>query len=158
MGEEEEMIAGSVVRIVRISRSLAPYPERPQIADFQLSSEDHKEAEAMGRPARLSVFDRERTTVDQCLQIRGLVRGEGREPVGFQLLVTKIREISCQGLPALRVFRDPLPSREPGADGHCGIAGLDRRPGESRAAYRYIISKLVDIASRVYSESSPPLG
>ena len=63
----------------------------------------------------------------------------------------EIRTVQIPGLDTLRVVRDPLepPLAEmPGADGHCGIEGLARRPGEPKALYRELRVRLADLSFR----------
>jgi hypothetical protein len=47
------------------------------------------------------------------------------------------------------VLRDPLDlllSELPGADGHCGIEGLHRSPGEEKRLYRELRVRLADVS------------
>ncbi|HEY3354993.1 MAG TPA: hypothetical protein VGQ83_17195 [Polyangia bacterium] len=71
------------------------------------------------------MFDRELTTLDQAIAIRG------RPCVAFGLRVSEIKSIALLGEPPtrLRVWPDPIPSR-PGGEGHAGVEGLDGIEGE----------------------------
>lgn len=40
----------------------------------------------------------------------------------------------------------------PGADGHCGIEGLARSPGEPKALYRELRVRLADVSFRLPDE------
>ncbi|MFL6194974.1 MAG: hypothetical protein ACJ75H_12435, partial [Thermoanaerobaculia bacterium] len=100
-----------------------------------------------GQPPRLSVFDAGRTLVEEAQAIRGVED----ESQAFGLLVTEVRALRVADLPPLRVVRDPLepPLAEmPGADGHCGIEGLARPPGEPKSLYRELRVRLADLSFR----------
>lgn len=145
----EEVTGGHVLRTGAGRKGIAPFEPRAQPDDFLPSSEDKKIAEETGQEVLVSVFDCARTTLVQCLVIRQVLP---TTPV-FRLPVQGIREINVpeQSGP-LRVVRNPLPlpwSLFPGADGHCGIAGIHRPAGGSRTAQRLILSKLVDLCISV---------
>jgi hypothetical protein len=145
----EEVTDGHVLRTGVGRRGIAPFQSRAQPDDFVPSSEDKRIAEETGKDVLVSVFDCERTTPIQCLAIR-LVPPTA--PL-FQLSVQGIRSINVPEQPrSLHVVRDPLPmpfGLLPGADGHCGIAGIHRPPGGSRTVQRLILSKLVDLCVSV---------
>ena len=139
-------MVGHVLRTGAGRKGIAPFQSRAQPDDFLPSSEDKRIAEETGKEVLVSVFDCERTTLIQCLAIRLIPPAT---PV-FRLSVPGIREINVpeQSRP-LRVVRDPLAmpwALFPGADGHCGIAGIHRSPGGSRTALRLILNKLVDLS------------
>jgi hypothetical protein len=74
-----------------------------------------------------------------------------KESAAFGLRVPEIRAVHVSGLAPLRVVRDPLESplaEMPGANGHCGIEGLARRPGEPKALYRELRVRLADLSFR----------
>lgn len=141
----EEVTEGAVLRTGTERRGIAPF-SRARIEDFLPSSEDKRIAEEAGKPVLVSVFDCARTTLAQCLAIRKLAPDA---PV-FRLLVGKIREAHVAGQEEpLKVIRDPLPEPLcflPGADGHCGIQGLGRRPGVPRHVQKLLCSLLVDLS------------
>lgn len=102
-----------------------------------------------GRETRPSsrCFDGSRTTVQQAEIIRGIAA----ESAAFGLRVETIRSIRVPGLRPLRVLRDPLDpplSELPGANGHCGIDGLHRAPGEEKRLYRELRVRLADESFR----------
>lgn len=75
------------------------------------------------------------------------------ESVAFGLRVAEVRSLAVPGLQRpLRVLRDPLapPLADlAGAEGHCGIQGLDRRPGEDRTVYKELRVRLADLSFRL---------
>ena len=103
----------------------------PHAICFDLSSADKREC-----PPRLSVFDVERTSLQEAKEIRGT----NKHVIGFKLPVEGIRALrkDNNGLSRLDVVRDPLEVELPGADGHCGITGLKRRKGEERVSFKAI--------------------
>lgn len=141
-----ELVRGNVLRTgVKRGGGIAPFT-RAEPDDFTPSTEDKRVAQESGKPVLLSVFDCKRTTVPQCLEIRELLPGT---PV-FNLLISEIKKIETPARDGfLRVVEDPLPSpwnALPGADGHCGIQGVDRPSGCPRRDYRAVLSRLIDIA------------
>jgi hypothetical protein len=141
----EELQDGVVFRLATVKDDFPPDSLRLRFWHFELSQNDRAHAERTGEPPRLSVFDKERTTVAQARAIRG---GE-KEAVAFGLRVPDIRAVSLAGREPLRVVRDPLESplaEMPGADGHCGIEGLSRRPGEPKALVRELRVRLADLS------------
>jgi hypothetical protein len=105
----------------------APYPNGTV---FEPSSEDKQEAQARDQPVRISVWDAALTRVPQALAFRG----NPRPCRAWGVLAAVIMELRAKReRPALRAVRDPLlDDARPGAEGHCGIEGLDRQPGESK--------------------------
>jgi hypothetical protein len=140
------LTSGEVLRVAKTRQGISPYPQRATLEDFEPSSEDKAGAAANDGHVLISVWDTARTTMDQVLAIRGRA---GQELPAFVLSVEEVVEIRAPGRDALYVVRDPLPEPErslPGADGHCGIGDLARKPGEPRALVREICSRLVDIS------------
>jgi hypothetical protein len=141
-----EILRGKVLRTGGKRRSISPFPSRAEPDDFLPSSEDIRVAQETGQSVRVSVFETGRTTIDQCRAIRQV----GVEVPIFSLAVERLRAVVAPGRnQCLRVVEDLLPPPVrfmPGADGHCGIEGLDRPAGCSRLAYRSILSELVGIA------------
>lgn len=124
----------------------------PQPALFALDEKDHEKARATNRPAMLSVFDRERTSVAEAWDIFGR-RGE---QFTFELTVEGIAALS-RHLPEnarrIRVLRDlhldPEVAQKPGSDGHCGIDGLNRKSGAPTKPYKNVRFELSRIARLV---------
>jgi len=142
----EELQDGVVFRLAALKQDFPPDSPTLRFWHFELSQNDKAHAKT-GQPPRLSVFDAERTTPEQAKAIWGMER----DSAAFGLRVLGIRAIHVAGLPPLRVVRDPLapPLGEmPGADGHCGIEGLARRPGEPKALYRELRVRLADLSFR----------
>lgn len=146
----EELQDGVVFRLATVKHDFPPESPTLQFWHFELSENDKAHAARTGQPPRLSVFDAERTTPEQAQVIWGVEK----EFAAFGLRVREIRAVHVAGLASLRVVRDPLvpPLGEmPGADGHCGIEGLARRPGEPKALYRELRVRLADLSVRLVS-------
>lgn len=143
----EELLDGVVFRLAVIKHDFPPDSPTLRFWHFELSENDRNHAERTGQPPRLSVFDSERTKVVQAQAIWGVEK----EPVAFGLRVPEVRAVHIPSLDPPRVVRDPLepPLAEmPGADGHCGMEGLARRPGEPKALYRELRVRLADLSFR----------
>jgi hypothetical protein len=138
----EELEKGIVFRLATIKDTFPPDSPRLHVAHLELSERD-KERD----PPLLSVFDGGRTTVRQAEVIRGV----DAESAAFGFYVETIRSLRIAGLRSLRVVRDPLEppaSALPGADGHCGIEGLHRAPGDEKRLYRELRVRLADESFR----------
>lgn len=148
----EEIERGTLFRLATLKDTFPPDSEKLHVSHFELSENDKRRAEETGFPPLLSVFDGARTTVAQAIEIRGVQA----ESAAFGLRVEDVREVQVAGLDRrLRVLRDPLdlPLAEmPGADGHCGIEGLDRRPFEEKRLYRELRVHLADKSFRYSDE------
>jgi hypothetical protein len=143
----EELQDGVVLRLASIKHDFPPDSPTLQLWHFELSENDKAHAARTGQPPRLSVFDAERTTPGQAQTIWGVEK----ESAAFGLRVREIQAVHVAGLAPLRVVRDPLapPLGDlPGADGHCGIEGLARPPGEPKALYRELRVRLADLSFR----------
>jgi hypothetical protein len=144
----EELTTGVVFRLATIKHNFPPGSEKLHVVHLELSENDKSQALQRGTPPLLSVFDSSRTTVAQAEAIRS-VPGDS---LAFGLRVPEVRSLVVLGTrQPLRVLRDPLDpplSSFPGADGHCGIQGLDRRPGEDRKAYKELRVRLADLSFR----------
>jgi hypothetical protein len=107
------------------------------------SSEDKDEAARRSLPVRVSVWDRSRTSVGQA---KVLTRSDTEPLLGqlaFSLKVSDVDEIKRRlNRDTLCVVEDHLdpPRAEEGADGHCGIEGLDRRSGEQRKEHKDMLA------------------
>ncbi len=143
-----EIKAGSVFRLVKISNEFPPDSTDATAAHFKPSTRDVEHAKATGKPVLLSVWDRELATFQQACNAFGQ-----EDCVAFELNVADIRRIRApERERPLLVFRDPLDppaSQLPGAEGHCGIAGLVRQQGEGRAVYRNLRRQLLKLAVRM---------
>jgi hypothetical protein len=144
----EELTAGVVFRLATIKHTFPPESEKLHVVHLDLSENDKAHAAERGTPPLLSVFDGGRTTVRQAEMIRGVPLPS----LAFGLRVSEVRSVEVPGMrQKLRVLRDPLdpPLAElPGADGHCGLEGLDRLPGEDRKVYKELRVRLADLSFR----------
>lgn len=116
----------------------APYPNGEV---FVPSSGDEREAEERRCPIRVSVWDLGRTSVAQARTFRAVPK-----PCrAWVLPVRDVRELAeATPRPALRCVRDPLVDGRPGTSGHCGLEGLDRRPGESKLVLKALRQQLAE--------------
>jgi hypothetical protein len=138
----EELEKGIVFRLATLKNTFPPDSPKLHVTHLELSDRDRERS-----PSLLSVFDGSRTTVSQAEAIRGVAAAAA----AFGLRVEAIRGIRVPGLRPLRVVRDPLDpplSELSGAEGHCGIDGLDRSPGEEKRLYRELRVLLVDESFR----------
>lgn len=137
-----ELEAGVVFRLASIKDTFPPNSPKLHVGHLELSDRDKNRT-----PALLSVFEGPRTTVEQAIAIRGV----SSESAAYGFRVEEIRGIAVEGLPRLRVVRDPLDPPEcdlPGADGHCGIEGLYRSPGQPKQQFRELRVLLADKSFR----------
>lgn len=150
----EELTTGVVFRLATIKHTFPPDSEKLHVVHLELSENDKSQAVERGTPPLLSVFEADRTTVSQAEVIRGVPK----ESLAFGWRVPEIRSLDVPGVSRqLRILRDPLdpPLADlPGADGHCGIEGLDRKPGEDRTIYKELRVRLADISFRFRDETS----
>ena len=137
-----------MLRFGRATHRYEPGAIRALPSDFELSTADRKAAEETGRPALLSVFERSRTSVPEARAITGKA-----DAAVFQLMIEQVVQLPVPGQgEKLAVRRDPLapPADQlPGADGHCGIQGLNRPSSVPRAHYKELRSQLADLATTV---------
>jgi hypothetical protein len=145
----EELEQGIVFRLASVKDTFPPDSDKLHVGHLELSERDKEE-----KPPRLSVFDCLKTSVAEAREIRS-VPGDS---LAFGLRVEDIRAARVAGVDPLRVVRDPLKppqSEMPGASGHCGILGLDRKPGQSKQLFREIRVLLADMSFR-YNEWDCP--
>jgi hypothetical protein len=146
----EELRTGSVIRLAKVGDDFPSDSHHPRPGHF-VPSTPEREIEDRTGILLISVFDRSRTTVAQARQIR---RAEG-EFAAFELDVIKICSIEIpesNPLRSLRVVRDPIEpelAAMPGANGHCGIEGLGKKPCPVKSNRKKLRSKLCDIAVRL---------
>ena len=144
----EELTTGVVFRLATIKHTFPPDSEKLHVLHLELSENDKRQSAERGTPALLSVFDAAWTTVAQAEAIRGVAQ----ESLAFGLRVPEVRSLTVSGMrQPLRIVRDPLEpplSTLPGAEGHCGLEGLERLPGEDRKIYRELRVRLADLSFR----------
>ena len=150
----QELTTGVVFRLATIRHNFPPDSQKLHVLHLELSENDKRQAAERGTPALLSIFDATRTTVAQAEAIRGVPD----ESLAFGLRVQEVRSLTIPGMrQPLRVVRDPLEpplSGMPGAEGHCGLEGLERLPGEDRRVYRELRVQLVDLSFQ-YRDALP---
>ena len=118
--------ARSGLRTPRPPADFVPDRYRPAGRDFTPSGDDKAEAKRRGTPVRVSVWDSELTTSREAAAFR--------EPGAVLVLAGVVGEIVAIR-DAVTIVYDPLDppeSSRPGAAGHAGIEGLDRKPGIAR--------------------------
>jgi len=124
----EELEDGIVFRLAFLQADFPPNSPHISLAHLRPSPKDLARAEEAGHAPLVTVFDAARTTVDQAVVIRNIPT----PTVPFFWNVDKIIAIGSDAWPrAFRVFREELLPPDnglPGADGHCGLEGLQRPP------------------------------
>ena len=143
-----ELEAGVVFRLANIKATFPPDSPKLHVGHLDLSDRDKER-----HPPLLSVFEGRKTSVEQAAAIRGV----SSESAAYGFRVDEIRRIQVEGLQGLRVVRDPLDPPEcdlPGADGHCGIEGLYRPPGQSKQQFRELRVLLADKSFKYYDGMS----
>lgn len=140
----EELYEGRVLRFAFVGPTFPLGSRKPFPEHFTFNTMERAQI-LDGHRALLSVWDEARTTVAQARALRC----SSTDAVAFRLDVAAVRSISVTGCSPLRVLRDPLPDRRPGADGHCGIDGLGETACPNRTLRRVLKAKLVQIAVRV---------
>jgi hypothetical protein len=138
---------GWVMRVIKVP---VLNPDRPpQEADFALSSADKRE-----HPPTLSVWDRCLTSIPQAISFTP--PKETQRATSWELSVASVRSLRVEGLSdpsgspwTLDILRSPLidehtqqPDPRPGANGHCGIIGLDRPSGYNSNDFKKLRIKL----------------
>ena len=140
MSTEDELPHNAAVfRVLEVKPAFFPKgrPRRPLPDGFNLSSEDKRHAAAQGVDPRLSVWDCARTTAAQAKGFRRRAGPIDDDAIlAYRLRVADILAAAEKHLPtkSVRVIRDPLEEPQasmPGGDGHCGIVGTHRPPGQS---------------------------
>jgi len=144
------LIEGQVFRLAKLGGGhFKQGAKKPHPAFFKPSSDDEREAKEKGTSVRLTVWDCERTSIEQCRAIRKF--NAAIETVAIALLVDSVNSI---GIPeqshSLRVVRDPLDdpavAAMPGAKGHCGIEGLGKDTNLCSNERKVVRDKLVEKA------------
>jgi hypothetical protein len=113
---------------------------------FRPSSKDIEDAKARGGPVRAPVWDPQLTTAAQAKTFWGRL-----EPaIAFELAVSGVHRLQQKhNRPQLRVVRDPLNDPRPGARGHCGFEGLDRKSGEPRTVHKTLLDDVAQLCSEI---------
>jgi len=138
----------SVFRLIRQTDRFIP-AGKPGLngAAFEPSSEDKAEAEKLHQPVRVSVWETVLTTVVQARAFRAVP-----DTIPYRLEVSDVIATKQKLQPdgRLRVVADPLlDDPKPGAHGHCGIEGLDRRASEGGLIYKALRDELALRARRM---------
>ena len=145
---------GSSVEVMRVreyGQSFIPNRSkiRPVPEAFELSDIDKEDVVPL-----LSVWETAKTTLEQGKAIRGF-NGPATFCLGFAITVAQILSAAAQYIPARKVavISDPLDGPEslmPGADGHAGILGINRRSGDVRGPYRAFRASLANMCRIIY--------
>lgn len=120
----------------------------PNSLAIEPTTEDKRDAKERSTPIRVSVWDRARTSVAQACACR---RTDKRQR-GYSLPVSGVARIRDDfSNERLRVIEDPLEELrdKPGGDGHCGIEGLDRAPGQNRVEWRDMLDELLQHCTEI---------
>ncbi len=132
----------SVLRLPRPPPDFSPDGWRPTYKQFEPSSEDKAHAKARSKPVRVSVWDLGHTTIAEAKAFRS------GDSIALRLSVEAIERVAEQRQHSRLVCvydeLEPAERDRPGAHGHAGIEGLDRRNGESNNAYKDMRQALAD--------------
>lgn len=134
-----------VLRVMAPKPQFAPVEAHAPADAFRPNSGDKEQAKKTGEPVRVSVWDQALTSLAQIHAMRGLA-----EAYTYRLAVDDVTQLA-QSLPHARlrvvyeVLDEPLRSR-PGAEGHGGIEGLDRLPGEANDLYQERLRQIAKLA------------
>jgi hypothetical protein len=143
-GSEEELLDGIVFRLAKVSDQFPRTARKLLTIHVRLTNADIAEAQRLGKPAMLSVWDRDRVTAEE---VRALMSDQVSEYIPFRWLVPQVRQIQISSTGAsLRVLRDPRVAILIGA-AHCGIAGFGPECC-TKLDQKNVTSQLADIAER----------
>lgn len=132
--------------VLRLRPQRASFPDGPAKAqwdDFIPSTDEKEDAERTGDPVLVSVWNEAATTLDEARAIYART-----STIALRLKVDALESVEViEDAPRLTVLTDPyVDDPRPGAAGHCGVAGLDRRKGEPRPAHRDLLDRVAGCA------------
>lgn len=111
--------------------------------DLIPNSTDKSKAATCGLPVRVTVWDSARTSEGEASALR-----PGTQAFSFFYLnVSAIGDLqAAYGWLDLDAVEDPneADAGKPGANGHCGLEGLERKPGEPRRDYHTRLGRLAN--------------
>jgi hypothetical protein len=139
----EELQEGLVFRFASLSPTFPSDSPKALAKHFEFSRVEESLIKK-GKAVRVSVWDRALTTIAQARALRSV----SKEIIAFLLDVAQIREIELNGVRWLKVIRDPLADQMPGADGHCGIAGLSKHECPAKDDRKTLRVRLADLTFR----------
>ena len=126
------------------SEKLPPGHRLPTWKAYEPSSTDKDDAKKRSGPVRVSVWDRECTTIPQAKIMAGPAYEVARS---FELTDAAVADVArSTSRPELKVVPDPLDELvgQPGADGHCGIEGCERPSGERGDVWKDRLQRLAE--------------
>jgi hypothetical protein len=109
---------------------------KPTWQELAPSEADKQDALTRDGPVRVSVWDAQLTTIAAAKAFRS------RSTIVLSAQVSAVVAVGAR-----EVVYDPLPMPEAareGADGHCGIEGLERPPGEPRPRWKDRLQRVAD--------------
>lgn len=128
------MSTGPLLRFVRPVPQFWGDDGRPSWRALQPNSGDEDDAAENAHPVRVSVWDLARCTARQAREISKVA-----DAALFTITYRDVADAQEHWkMPSVRVVDDPLvDASAPGANGHCGIEGLEQqKPAEKPAAHR----------------------
>lgn len=149
---EEGQPLAATAHVLRLPRPPRDFDADNSVADwhwFEPSTGDKAHAEERGKPVRVSVWDSERTTVEEARAFRSAIT------IVLRLGVQDVLDVAeASGHPMIVVYDplDPPDDTRAGADGHAGIEGLLRAPGQPKTAWR---NRLEALATRARLIAGP---
>ncbi len=154
--------------VMRVAKHVAPLFKPPDYRNptwraFKLTGEDVAEGTKRGRDPGLSVFDTERATPENAVDIRDFFERRYRQrPLGpasvYATNAVRVREATQRA--DIAAFHDPLPDPEDetrqwareGARGHAVIEGLyESDPDKQESAdYKAMLAKVAKATDRIF--------
>jgi hypothetical protein len=133
--------ANDVLRLPKPPPDFVPNRWRPTHLEFRPSGEDEQRAKTSGKPVRLTVWDETLTTVAQSRTFRA------GDVVVLRVRALAVREVSLERTIPLEVVYDELDPpmlSQPGGEGHAGIEGLARPPGQPKQSWQALRQAIAD--------------
>ena len=136
---EDEVKVFRLVR--RIKDHFPPDIPKPLPRAFALTPADYQEGEARQHPPMLSIWDTNRTSIEQAIAIRARLSNSPPDTTQ-QALGWNVGTLVGFGLDVVSDPLDPALAGA-GAEGHCGIQGLCERT-KSKQEVKVLRSKMAD--------------
>ena len=117
-------------------KDFTPDGWKPTWQEFAPSEADKQDAVNRNGPVRVSVWDAQLTTIAAAKAFRSRIT---------IVLSAQVSAVVTAG--ARDAVYEPLPmpnAAKEGADGHCGIEGLERPSGESRPSWKERLQRVAD--------------
>jgi len=132
-------VEAPLLRLPKPPPDFVPEGWRATWQHFEPSTRDKEQAVLRGKPVRVSVWDGTLTSIEQARAFR-------QEPtLVLRLSVQDVLDVAARTKHPLHVVYEPLQppdNARPGADGHAGIEGLEKVPGQPKTIRRAMLDAL----------------